>query len=276
MFRIFYTACLAFILGSCAVVSVQSRLERADILAKRAGFEYTEIKTGTFTLAAYYRLRPRGDIATYVEGDGFAYVSSRELSTDPTPITPTGLILAISDSADSVVYIARPCQYVKLEHEKQCSKQYWSTHRFAEEVIASYDQALDQIKASLMATGFHLVGYSGGGAVAVLLAARRDDIKSIRTVAGYLDHVALNEEIGVAPLWGSLDPMNAARSLEGIPQVHYSGEGDSVIPTWVSQNFTAAVGNPACARSVMVDRVSHESGWETFWLMESSTMPACF
>ena len=110
----------------------------------------------------------------------------------------------------------------------------------------------------------------------MLLAARRDDIKSIRTVAGYLDHVALNEEMGVAPLWGSLDPMNVARSLAGIPQVHYSGARDRVIPTWVGRKFTAAVGDPVCARSMTVDQVKHESGWGKFWLMESRIMPACY
>ena len=36
------------------------------------------------------------------------------------------------------------------------------------------------------------VGYSGGAAVAALVAGRRSDIVSLRTLSGYLDHVALN------------------------------------------------------------------------------------
>ena len=182
---------------------------------------------------------------------------------------------AASDGSESVIYLARPCQYVDLTREKYCSRKYWSSHRFAEEVVSAYEQALDQIKNLVGGVAFHLVGYSGGGAVAVLIAARRGDVISVRTVAGYLDHIALNEKVGVAPLRGSLDPMRVASALRGVPQVHYSGSRDLVIPPWVGEKFVLVVGNPKCARSITVDGVSHEYGWVEYWKTVEHIKPTC-
>ena len=276
MARILLVLCCAVLAGSCSRISAESRSDYAADIARKAGLRYSEVDTSLFTLAAYSRLGSSVDISVYIEGDGFAYVTPWRLSSDPTPLTPTALILAAADPAESVVYLARPCQFVDLRNERNCSDKYWSSHRFAEEVISSYDQVLNRIKKSARGTKFHLVGYSGGGAVAVLLAARRDDIKSLRTVAGYLDHVALNEAKGVAPLWGSLDPIKVAASLAGVPQVHYSGGRDKVIPRWVSKSFMKMVGDSVCARSVTVDQAGHESGWKEFWRLESGTKPACY
>ena len=271
-----FAVVLVLIVGSCTGSSLQDRLDEATRLGGSAGFKFTRIETSFFTLAVFYRSGMDGDFNIYIEGDGFAYVTRNRLSENPTPVTPTGLMLAISDLAKNVIYIARPCQYVDLSSETRCSQDYWSTHRFAEEVVASFDQALDRIKKSARVTGFNLVGYSGGGAVAALLAARRDDIKSLRTVAGYLDHVALNVEKGVAPLWGSLDPMLVAASLTGIPQVHYSGGRDGVIPPWVGEKFAGAVADHSCARSVTVAQAGHESGWKEFWKVEHVATPSCY
>jgi len=273
--KTYLSVVLTVLVSACTGSSLERRLDRAASVGGSAGFKYTEIRTSFFTLATFHRTNANGDVSIYIEGDGFAYVTPSKLSDNPTPITPTGLILAASDLGGNVIYMARPCQFVELKREQYCSKDYWSTHRFAEEVVSSYDQALDQIKESGLGRKFNLVGYSGGGAVAVLLAARRDDIGSLRTVAGYLDHIALNKEKGVAPLWGSLDPMRAAASLTGIPQVHYSGAGDKVIPHWVSKKFVRAVADERCARALIVDRASHESGWAEFWKIEHAVKPSC-
>lgn len=267
--------CWAILIGSCSRISSESRFTFASVIAEKAGLRYSEIETSFFTLAAYLRWGSVGDVSVYIEGDGFAYITPRRLSPDPTPLTPTALILASVDPAESVVYLARPCQFVDLRKERNCLGKYWSSHRFAEEVISSYDQVLNRVKKSGRETRFHLVGYSGGGAVAVLLAARRDDIESVRTVAGYLDHVALNEAKGVAPLWGSLDPIKKASSLVGVPQVHYSGGRDKLIPRWVGASFVKMVGDAACARSVTVNQAEHEFGWKEFWESEGWITPTC-
>ena len=271
----FLVFCCALVIGACENLSVGGRKDNARGLAETAGFTYAEIETKSFTLAAYGRFGLSKNVTIYLEGDGFAYVTPTKISSNPTPIKPTALTLATSDSSESVIYLARPCQYVDLTREKYCSHKYWSSHRFAEEVVSAYEQALDQIKNLVQGVAFHLVGYSGGGAVAVLIASRRGDVISVRTVAGYLDHIALNEMVGAAPLKGSLDPMRAASALRGIPQVHYSGLNDLVIPPWVGERFVSVVGNPKCARWIRVDGVSHEYGWVEYWKTVEHIKPTC-
>ena len=185
------------------------------------------------------------------------------------------LKLAGSDQATNIVYFSRPCQYVDLSLERNCDQKYWTSHRFSNEVLASYDQALDSIKHQFNATGFHLVGFSGGGAIAALLAARRPDILSLRTIAGTLDHVALNRARRVSPLSGSLNPISVAQKLKTTPQIHYSGGNDSVVPSWVSQAFAKAVGRGTCVNTHIVSRAGHWEGWLPVWKTLSREIPNC-
>ena len=256
-------------------MSLESRRQTALDLSESGGFAYREIETTTFTIATYRRTDFSGEITVYIEGDGFAYVTPTRISSDPTPLNPTGLELATLDTGGNVIYLARPCQYVDLGKERFCYKRYWSSHRFSKEIISTYDQVLDKIKTTTGARSFHLVGYSGGGAVAVLIAAGRGDVISVRTVAAYLDHVALNEERGVAALEGSLDPMKVAKSLRRIPQIHYAGANDNVIPPWVVKNFALAVDDPRCARFVMLNGVGHQYGWNREWNRVGHIKPTC-
>ena len=89
---------------------------------------------------------------------------------------------------------------------------YWTTHRFAPEVIRASDLALDRLKTLFGAQRLVLVGYSGGAAVALLVAARRHDMGQIITVAGNLDHQAWTHYHHVQALSGSLNPVDNHRS----------------------------------------------------------------
>ena len=55
------------------------------------------------------------------------------------------------------------------------------------------NEAIDFLIKKYQAGKIELVGYSGGGAVALLLAVRRHDIVSVRTVAGNLNPEAVNQ-----------------------------------------------------------------------------------
>jgi pimeloyl-ACP methyl ester carboxylesterase len=63
-------------------------------------------------------------------------------------------------------------------------------------------------------TRLTLVGYSGGGTIAVLLAARRSDVAEVITVAANLDVGYWTQRDGLSPLTGSLDPAG------GNPRLH--------------------------------------------------------
>jgi hypothetical protein len=66
-------------------------------------------------------------------------------------------------------------------------------------VISASNQAVDALKQRYGAQEIVLVGYSGGGAVAALVAARRTDVVRLVTVAGNLDHLAWTHLHSVPP-----------------------------------------------------------------------------
>ena len=63
---------------------------------------------------------------------------------------------------------------------------------------------VDALKRDAGAAKVILVGYSGGGAIAVLLAARRLDVAGVITVSADLDLAYWTQRDGLAPLSGSL------------------------------------------------------------------------
>lgn len=249
------TACVS------GLPAVDDRQSTADSVAVEAGLSSSVLPLSPFPIQSY--ARGQGDSVTiYIEGDGFAWVSRTRPSTNPTPINPLALRLAARDPAPAVAYLARPCQYVS---SPACERRYWGNARFSQAMITAMNEAVSAAKSNAGASQVHLVGFSGGGAVVALLAARRSDVASLRTVAGYLDHVALNEAIGVSQLSGSLDPMQIANSLQHLPQLHMSGADDTVIPPWVAENFVEAQGDGACAATLTLQNVQHNSGWVEAW-----------
>lgn len=145
------------------------------------------------------------------------------------------LRLAVLDPSPNVIYLARPCQFVGSD--PACGVAYWTSWRYAEEVVSSMGEALDQAIAGLPGHGVHLVGYSGGGTIAALLAERRADVMSLRTIAGNLDVSTVNRHNRVSATPNSLNPIDNAASLTALPQIHWIGEDDNVVPPVVAQRF---------------------------------------
>ncbi|MFD2232262.1 alpha/beta hydrolase [Phaeospirillum tilakii] len=263
------------LLGGLAGCASLDRDANAEAIAAPAGLKRMLIRTDPFWLTTFARLSdPARPVTVYIEGDGLAWQSRSEPSRDPTPAEAQGLALAAADPGANVVYLARPCQFTARARNPSCTPAYWTGRRFAPEVIGSIGQALDQIAAQAPGQKLHLVGYSGGGAVAVLAAARRQDVASLRTVAGNLDPAEVSRLHQVSPLDGSLDPLAAAGAVARIPQLHFNSATDRVIPPAIAERFVAATG-PACARAVTVPGPSHDRGWTERWRGLLATEPVC-
>lgn len=169
----------------------------------------------------------------------------------------------------NIVYLARPCQYTDhLDHslDKACHPGIWSNLRFSEPVIASMNEAVDKLKHQFKPSEIHLVGYSGGAAVAVLIAARRNDIASLRTVAGDLDHQMMSQYHKTTPLVGSLNPKDFVAKIAHIPQHHYVGAKDQIVPVFIGEDFVneVAKSHPENVKFSVLPGVSHHQGWEVW------------
>lgn len=121
--------------------------------------------------------------------------------------------------------------------------------------------ALDQVKQRMAAKTLTLVGYSGGGAVAVLLAARRSDIDQLITVAGNLDTVAWTRHHALSPLTGSLNPADEAERLMGIRQIHWVGVADETIPPLIAESYAARFMHLPYPEINILQGYSHQCCW---------------
>jgi len=254
-------------LSGCADLSPQSRWQYADQLADKAGWQKLRIPTETFVLSAYvpkYR-EQTNTLTVYIEGDGLAWLSRSQASSDPTPRNPIGLELAIRHPEGAAVYLARPCQYVETGDVMDCRQKYWTNGRFAPEVIEASSQAISVLKQRLGATKLVLVGYSGGAAVAALVAARRNDVVRLVTVAGNLDHRAWTTMHHVPTLDESLNAADEWQALTTIPQRHFVGERDDVVGHVVADSYTARFPPRQRPKVVTIPKFDHVCCWVEQW-----------
>ncbi len=266
--RLYLALLSAFFIGGCVTIPTPAeRYAIADRLARSADMAKIDILANGFALVAYERMGSPGvPLNIYIEGDGFAWTSRRRQSDDPTPTDPVALRLAIQDPSANVVYLARPCQYIPKAERNRCQEHHWSTNRFSEPMIAAMDQAIDDLVARAATTGVNLIGYSGGGAVAALVAARRQDVQTLRTVAGNLDLTAFTAYHNTTPLAGSLNPSDFASELASLPQRHFIVEDDRIVPRKIVRKYLSRMPNQNCVGVTSVENATHQSGWIERWL----------
>lgn len=242
---------------------IPTKVERTatlNTLIYEKAYEKKHIDTNYFDLFTLQDITKEcEDIKVYIEGDGLAWVTRSVASSDPTPINPVALKLMNLDKSRCKVYIARPCQYTA--EEKNCEQKYWTSHRFNAKVIDSFNEALDAIKTLHKNDSFSLIGYSGGAAVALLGAAKRDDVTTITTIAGNLNHEFWTKYHNIAMLKGSLNPIDFTKELEKIPQYHLVGGGDSIIPEAVYNAYRSYFKNKNNIQ-MTIYKASHTKGWE--------------
>ena len=261
--------CAALGVSGCKTVSELYRHEKAQRLAVPANLLKRQVEAGPFSIAVFERVRSKGEAATiYIEGDGdVKAMGEKHMVGNVTPDYPLALHLATRDLGDNVIYVARPCQFEGQEIENgPCStKKYAGPERFSFETMEAMNTVLDKLKNHYGFTGFNLVGYDGGGTVATLLAAKRKDVISLRTVAANLD-TDLNSANHKQPeMIGSLNPRDFAKDIAMIPQHHFIGEWDQDIQPNLSASFRSAMGHSTCTRISTVAEVDHEGGWANRW-----------
>ena len=261
---------LTLLLPGCSNIPTPAqRLNSANLQASKLGLERKSIAAGTFSLQSYLPVAPTSAelLTVYIEGDGLAWISHNKPSNNPTPIHPTGLLLAQEHPNRTVAYLARPCQYL-IEETDFCSQALWTYSRFSNEVVQSSSIAITQIKDRFNAKHLLLVGYSGGGAIAALVAARREDVVGLVTVAGNLDHATWTNQLHLSPLYDSLNPIGFAEQLAAIPQWHYVAGQDSVIPRSVIKSYAdqfLGVGN---INVILKEAYTHGCCWVDGWTTE--------
>lgn len=258
---------ICIFLAACITLPLPAeRRDVADTLARTSGWHALTIPAGSFDLVAYLpnAPAPAHRLTIYLEGDGLAWISSTQVSSDPTPRDPLTLRMALAQPEGATAYLGRPCQYGDAE-ASHCPSRYWTSHRFAPEVIVATDRAIDDLKQRFGARRLTLVGYSGGGAVAALVAAHRIDVERLVTVAGNLDTLTWTTYQRVQPLAGSLNPADQIDALCAVPQLHFVGAKDDNITPALVHGFAERF--PATQRPVVRVEAGfdHRCCWAEQW-----------
>lgn len=220
-------------------------------------FVYKEIETRDFTIATWQKVtNPAVPYKIYIEGDGYAFNAHGRATQDPTPHGTLVRELAFGDKNPNVIYLARPCQYVK---SPICSKRHWTTARFAPEIINAEYEAIKQIVGD---KPIILIGFSGGAQVAGLIATAKTglNVKKVITIAGNLDHLAWTQYHNLPPLNESMNLESYHNQFAKIPQIHYVGSNDEVMPPILVREF---IKNDNLI--IEVDGASHNEGWENIY-----------
>lgn len=252
----FFSLCLA----GCSGLSTAARLESARELGAAAGFSDVAVEAAGMRLLALARFgKGEGRLRVYIEGDGAPWMHPLLPPADPTPLRPLALELAVRDPGRAVAYLARPCQYLP---SPSCGPAYWTAERFSPPVLAAYNAALDELKARSGAASLSLAGYSGGGVLAALLASVRADVVEVLTVAAPLDTRAWVAHHGASPLAGG-DPAAHPGRLAALPQRHWVGQRDEVVPPEIVAAYARRLGRPETL--VPVADFDHECCWAERW-----------
>jgi len=231
-------------------------------IGKLCEFERVLVKGGDFWITTYQRITDKTKpYVFYIEGDGAAFNGRYRVSRNPTPRKQMFVNLAAMDVRPNVVYVARPCQYTPMRLNPTCKMQYWTDKRMSDDSVDSMNDVVNSINNGQK---FSLVGFSGGGGIAVLIAARNSKTKDVITLSGNLDHRAFTDFHNVTPMIGSLNPIDYAQDIKHIPQLHISGGRDKIIPPFIADKFVQAVGS-SCAKQKIYDDIRHNKGWHRVW-----------
>jgi pimeloyl-ACP methyl ester carboxylesterase len=214
------------LLGGCA-----GPAERFDERASALGFGASRVEGEGFAHVVYRPAGPRPDgdrvLHVYLDGDGTPWERGRP-AADPTPREPLVLRLMALDPAPSV-YLGRPC-YHGLAAAPRCAPALWTDARYSEVVVVSMAAAVRRLLSVTGHAEIVWLGYSGGGTLAMLLAARLPETVGVVTVAANLDVDGWADLHGHSRLVGSLSSARCPPLPPRIYQRHYAGGRDQVVP----------------------------------------------
>ena len=259
---------LALVSGACTTPAV-----RNDSFAAASGFT-RQIVNGTDFSHLVFMANNSADAGhgervwhVYIEGDGTPWVRRRVVATDPTPAEPLMLRLMTQDSHPAI-YLGRPC-YHGMARDPACNPWLWTYGRYSEQVVESMSAALATLVSENAITSLVLIGHSGGGTLAMLLAERMPQVRFIVTLAGNLDIDAWTTRHGYTKLVSSLNPARRPPLPRHIDQLHYVGGDDSNVPP---EMLEAAVSQQRNAKIFVLNGLGHEHGWDDYWAEILHTM----
>ncbi len=194
----------------------------------------------------------------FIEGDGIPWIDhGTQPAKDPTPAHPLAYHL-FKSTPYRAWYLTRPCyNHVR---DSACNNHAWTFARYSEPVVSSMASVIAATLKSQPPQRLILVGHSGGGALAALIAPRIPQVAGVISIAGNLDTDAWTTLHGYEPLADSLNPAHV--SGIDMPFIVLSGDRDTNVPLSSIANFLNA--HPQVIVEHFADN-DHVCCWEKHW-----------
>jgi pimeloyl-ACP methyl ester carboxylesterase len=247
---------LALFLAGCS-----GNATRIEELAATLGMTRSVVAAGSFRSPIFMRGVPGPQdemLAIFIEGDGVPWDGGRQPSLDPATSDPLALKL-LAHTPLPAAYVTRPCYHDMTGG--RCTPERWTMERYSDEVVSSMAEVVRAAALQAKARSLVLVGYSGGGVLAVLIAERLDNVSAVITVGANLDIDAWTKHHDYLPLAGSLNPASS-RAEHRWPETHLYGARDKTVPPATAAAYFKRY---PTARRRIVEANDHVCCWVEQW-----------
>ena len=246
--------CLLLILTGCTSPAVKLMQQ-----AESMGFQSLELQGNGFVMQAFHRLPAASftRLHVYLEGDGRPWERGRIPADDPTTRESVMLPLMALDPSPAL-YLARPC-YNGHAHDLGCHQGLWTQARYGGEVVEAMAQALQAFAERHHIREWVLLGHSGGGSLALLLANRLAQTRAVVTLAANYDIDVWADHHHYLRLETSLNP--AKQADLGLEEWHLLARNDVTVPPSLFEQALRQRKNS----HVQLIEGDHQQGWLAIW-----------
>lgn len=241
-------------LGAALVWAVLSGCQNAF-----NGLQAQSIQSQGFSLLATGNLHPSNGLHIYIEGDGKPWLGPQTIAADPGP---NGLIaLSLMQQDDSAtLYLGRPCYFQAKVGNQGCHPALWTRARYSQQVVDVMTNALLTQTDLAKYEEWVLIGHSGGGTLAYLMAQQLPKVNKVIAISSNLHVNAWVDYHQYAPLDQSLDPANID-SPKPLKLFYLAGGKDKNVPLELNQTFL----NKVDATIILRDEYDHNCCWKKEW-----------
>ncbi len=222
------------------------------------GLQTQSIQSQGISLLTIDNLRPSNRLHIYIEGDGKPWLGPQTIASDPGPNRLIALSLMQHDVA--TLYLGRPCYFQSYVKAQNCHPSLWTRARYSQQVV---DVMVNALLAQTNLDAYDewvLIGHSGGGALAYLMAQQLPKVNKVIAISSNLDVSAWVAHHQYAPLDQSLDPAKID-SPKPLALFYLAGGKDKNVPLELNQTFL----NKVNAKIILREEYDHNCCWEKEW-----------
>jgi hypothetical protein len=222
--------------------------------------ESSEVLTAFFNhrTSLYLSRKNETTLKVFIEGDGRPWVGGKNIRLDPSPQRLLAMELLLNTSGDRL-YLGRPCYF--QTNDKRCHFKYWTSDRYSHEIINSMANIIEQKMLDGSYQNLLIIGHSGGGTIAALLACKTTISPSIITLAANLDIQRWAETHSWSTLTGSQNPANLPSNCKKSNAYHFYGDEDENVPAISAQKFFIE----GKSQRFIIEGADHQN-WPLFWV----------